>query len=92
MGLLVKEYKELEEAQKKLTTNTATFDEIQRFLDLMEKSGNKTEMSDYMKNIGFNSMDEFKASLNNKKKNEDLVKGLAIVGGAVLVAWLLTRK
>ncbi|CAC9612450.1 hypothetical protein [uncultured Gammaproteobacteria bacterium] len=94
MGLLIKEYEELEKAQKKLTNNTATFNEIQRFLDLMDKSGNKAEVSSYIKNIGINSMDELKASLNNndRERNEDIIKGLAIVGGAVLVAWLLTRK
>ncbi|CAC9550298.1 hypothetical protein [uncultured Gammaproteobacteria bacterium] len=94
MGLLIKEYEELEKAQKKLTNNTVTFNEIQRFLDLMDKSGNKAEVSSYIKNIGINSMDELKASLNNndRERNEDIIKGLAIVGGAVLVAWLLTRK
>ncbi len=50
------------------------------------------EMLDYAKNLGFTSIDDFKEELNNKVSNENLIKGLAVVGGAILVAWLLTKK
>lgn len=91
MKLLVRDYKRIEYIQKKLVEETATNNEVQEFLELIKKSGNEAEMSDYVKNIGFNSLNEFKQRLNQKNKNEDFIKGLAVIGGAILLSWLLTR-
>lgn len=92
MRLLLRDYKRLEMIQKKLVDKTATGDEMQEFLELMVKSGNELEMSNYTKNIGFDSMDEVKKHLNNKAENKNLIIGLAVIGGAVLLAWILTKK
>lgn len=92
MRLLKKEYKNLEIIQKKLINKTATNNEMQEFLELLEKSGNQAEVSQYVKSIGFNSMDKFKKHLNNKVENENFITGLAVIGGAVLLAWILTRN
>ncbi len=91
MRLLKAEYKKLESIQNKLANKTASKNEMQEFLKLLEKSGNQEEVSKYVSNIGFSSMSEFKKHLNNKTENESSVTGLAVVGGAVLLAWFLTR-
>lgn len=91
MGLLQKEYKALEAIREKLINKTATSNEMHEFLRLLDKSGNQKEVSKYVSGIGFNSMNEFKEHLNNKAENENLITGLAVIGGAVLFAWLLTR-
>lgn len=92
MALLVKEYKELEVMQKKLINDTATPVEINKFLSLINKSGNEEEILNYSQKIGFNSIDKFKEDLIHKNKNKDLINGLAFIGGAILIAWILTRK
>lgn len=91
MGLLQREYKKLEIIQRKLINKTATNSEMQEFLKLLEKSGNQDEILRYVNNIGFKSMDSFEKHLNNKTENENFITGLAVIGGAVLLAWLLTR-
>jgi uncharacterized CHY-type Zn-finger protein len=44
-----------------------------------------------LKKSGFDSMDEFNKHAINKTK-KDRLKGLAVIGGAVLLAILLTKK
>jgi hypothetical protein len=92
MELSKREYRELGIIQKRLANNSATSNDVKTFLNLMNKSGNEMEMSSYIENVGFSSIGDFKEELNNKASNENLIKGLAVVGGAVLVAWLLTKK
>jgi hypothetical protein len=86
-----KDYIKLEIIQEKIILNTATNNEIQDFLFLIIKSGSELEMLNYMKTIGFNSIDEIKEHLNKNKKNDNLTTGLAIAGGAILLAFLLNR-
>ena len=93
MSLLIKEYETLEKIHKKIIEDTVTSDEIQIFLKLIVKSGNDLEMLEYMKSIGFNEIEEIEEYLiKNKKdtKSKDIKTGLAIVGGAILLALLLS--
>jgi hypothetical protein len=45
-----------------------------------------------LKNIGFKSIDDYKLHLNNQIENQNTIKNLAIVGGAVLLAYFLLKK
>ena len=93
MNLLIEEYGTLKKIHKKIIEDTATFDEIQIFLNLIVKSGNDIEMLEYMKSIGFNKMHEIEEYLNKNNKDtksKDIKTGLAIVGGAILLALLLS--
>lgn len=92
MTLTPKEYQELENIKNKMEQGRAKSKEMQYYLDLIIKSGNEQEIHNYICNIGFDSVNEFKQHLNQKSENEDFVKGLAVVGGAVLLVWLLTKK
>ncbi len=94
MNLTIKEYGDLKTIKEKMQNNKANSKEMQNFLNLLIKSSNasKIEIDRYIENIGFSSLDGFKKRLSDKKNDEDFVKGLAIIGGGILLAWLLNRK
>lgn len=87
----MREYSKLEEIQEKIVAETATPTETEEFLDLIVKSGNEIEMLNYMKTIGFNSIEEVRAELKKQQKSEGIIAGLAIAGGAILLAALLSK-
>ena len=91
MHLSREEYKELKKIQERIILDTATWDEMNIFLDLIVKNDNEIEMLNYMKSLGFNSIDEVKSELREKKKNSDITAGLMIAGGAILLAILLNK-
>lgn len=77
---------------QKMQKGRAKTKEIRYFLDLIVENGNKSEIESYIHNIGFNSIDEYKQHLYQKIENSETVKNLAIVGGGLLLAFLLLRK
>ncbi len=91
MLLLKKEYKELERIQEKIILETATFDEMEVFLDLIVKSGNEVEMMGYMKILGIHSMDEVRDKVKKRQRDSGILTGLAIAGGVILWAALFSK-
>lgn len=89
--LLVKEYKELEKIQEKFISGTATPDEMERFLDLIVKNGSEIEMMEYMETLKLNTIDEVRVEIKKRQKNSGISTGLAIAGGAILLAALLSK-
>ena len=86
MPLLVKEYKELEKIQGKIISDIATPDEMERFLDLIVKSGSEIEMMEYMETLKLNTIDEVRVEMKKRQKNSGISTGLVIAGGAILLA------
>ncbi len=95
MRLLTREYKQLEEIQGKIISDTASPNEKAIFLDLIVKSGNEMEMLNYMRTIGFDSIEKIEDFLSQEYKDKDKDKGistgLAIAGGAILLALLFSK-
>jgi len=95
MPLLMREYKRLEAIEGKIIADTATPSETKEFLHLIVKSGNEMEMLNYMRTIGFDSIEEIEGYLSQEDKDEDkdegISTGLAIAGGAILLALLLSK-
>ncbi len=91
MSLLKQEYKELERIQEKIILETATFDEMEVFLDLIVKSGNEVEMMGYMKILGIHSMDEVRDRVKKRQRDSGILTGLAIAGGVILWAALFSK-
>ncbi len=95
MPLLMREYKRLEEIEGNIITDTVTTSETKEFLHLIVKSGNEIEMLNYMRTIGFDSIEEIEDFLSQEDKDKDKDKGistgLAIAGGAILLALLLSK-
>ena len=65
---------------------------MQEFVNLVIKSSNnnKNELENYVRTAGYNSINEFQNHLNDKS-NEELVKGLVTIGGAVLLAYGISK-
>jgi hypothetical protein len=91
MPLLMKEYKELEKIQKKVALGVASSNEMETFLDLIVKNGNEFEMLNYMKTLGLNTIDEVRAEVKKRQTDSGIFTGLAIAGGAILLAALLSK-
>ncbi len=99
MQLLMREYKRLEAIEDNIIADTATTSEMKEFLHLIVKSGNEMEMLNYMRTIGFDSIEEIEDFLSQEYKDKDKDKdkdkgistGLAIAGGAILLALLFSK-
>ena len=91
MSLSKIEYQKLKTIQDKIVLNNATSVEMDKFLDLIIKSGNEFEMLEYMQTIGFDTIDEVRIELKKRQKNSNVSTGLAVAGGAILLALLLSR-
>ncbi|WXU00800.1 MAG: hypothetical protein Ctma_1532 [Catillopecten margaritatus gill symbiont] len=87
----MEEYDRLEEIHNKIIMDTALSGELEEFLHLIVKSGNEAEMLSYMRVLGFFSIEEIVQHLTQEKKNEGISTGLAIAGGAILLAALLSK-
>ncbi len=87
-----KQYQEMQTIKQKMENGTAKNKEIKYFLDLIIQNGNQSEIQNYIKNIGFESLPEYMKHLDQKIENAETVKNLAIVGGGLLLAFLLLRK
>ncbi|SMN11534.1 hypothetical protein SPBRAN_1815 [uncultured Candidatus Thioglobus sp.] len=91
MSLLEKEYKELEQIQEKILADNALSSEMETFLDLIVKSGNEVEVLGYMNTLGFSTIEEVRGALKKHQKYSAISTGLAIAGGAVLLAMLFSK-
>jgi hypothetical protein len=94
MNLTQEQYNEMRVIKNKMVKGRAKSKEMQLFLELLIHSSdnNKLEIEHYIVDIGFKSLDDFKNHLNRKIENEETVKNLAIVGGGLLLAFLLIKK
>ena len=94
MNLTKKQYNYLIMIRNKISNNQASSEEMRNFLDILTQTSknNRNEIEKFVKEIGFTSLDSFKHILDKKKENEDFIKGLAIIGGGILLAYLLNRK
>ena len=90
-----KEHKKLKKIHKKIVAEDATTDDKKEFLHLIRKNGSDSEMLIYMKTLGFDSIEEIEEYLSQEDKDEDkdegISTGLAIAGGAILLALLLSK-
>ena len=68
-------------------------EDILEFLNTLTKTSdyNKKQISNYLKEVGFNSISEFQKHKTDKRKKE-VIKGLAIVGGGLLIAYSLSKN
>jgi metal-responsive CopG/Arc/MetJ family transcriptional regulator len=94
MNLTQEQYNKMKAIKNKMAKGKAKSKEMKEFLGLLIHSSdnNKIEVERYIVDIGFKSLDDFKNHLNRKIENEETVKNLAIVGGGLLLAFLLVRK
>ena len=91
MNFTQKNYIELETIKNKIDLGRASLKEKQRFLALIEQY-DSASITEYVNSIGFSSLKEFKAKINKQKANSDLLIGLCILGGAILLAYLVNKK
>ncbi len=93
MNVTKKQYDRMKNIKNRMAKGDAKSDEMKEFLEILIQSsdGNKIEIENYISNIGFESLDDFKSHLNRKIENEETVKNLAIIGGGLLLAFLLSR-
>lgn len=86
------EYIELETIRDKIVDNTAESNDLLKFLDLMLKSDKKSEVNDYIHNAGINNIDNLKENIKEQTINKNIIKGLAVLGSAVLLIYILNKK
>ena len=91
MNFTQKNYIELETIKNKIDLGSASLKEKQRFLELLEHF-DRDSIIEYVNSIGFSSLEEFKATINKQKANSDLLIGLCVLGGAILLAYLVNKK
>lgn len=93
MNLTTAEYNELKSIREKMEAGKSSSKDMQKALGLIVKSsnGNKQRVEEYARTLGFSGLDDFKEKLKAKNQSEVLTNGLLIIGGAVLVAWLLSN-
>lgn len=91
MFLSTKDFSELERIKEKIILDTVTSDEMESFLDLIVQSGNESEMLNYMKNLGLNTIDEVRDEVKKRQRNSSISTGLVIASGAILLAALFSR-
>uniref|UniRef100_A9A7U7 Uncharacterized protein n=1 Tax=Methanococcus maripaludis (strain C6 / ATCC BAA-1332) TaxID=444158 RepID=A9A7U7_METM6 len=84
---------ELYNLRTKLLRREANSSEMKKYLDLITQANlnNKYVLNQYAQNVGYNSIDDFKNDLSRKSNNE-LINGLVMIGGAVLLASILSKK
>ena len=94
MSLTPEQYEELKAIKKKMEQGTAKPKEMKKLLKFTASSDITTqnELEKYIKSTGFESIEKFENHLNREIENENTVNGLAVIGGAALLVWLLTRK
>lgn len=90
--LLKKEYTELEKIRDKIVDNNFKPQEILKFLDLLIKSGREVEINNYLISSGFNDINSFKKSLKKDIISNNIIKGIAILGSAILLNYILGKK
>jgi len=76
----------------KIRQKIATANEMQEFLNLIQKSGqnNWLELQNYVQTAGYSNIDEFQKHLNDKNTQE-FFDGLVKIGLAILIAYGLAK-
>lgn len=83
---------EIYRLRNKIVHDQASSKEMRRYLNLILESSeyNRNVMEDYIHEIGYNSVEEYKEHLN-AKSNQELKDGLILIGGALLFGYLLDK-
>lgn len=84
------EYKKLRVLFRKVKSRNATTFDITDFTSLLFKLA-PHEVDNILQQAGFSSKAEFLEYSNTTRVNEDIVKGLLIVGAGLLIAYLASR-
>lgn len=76
----------------KIQQRTASANEMNEFLQLIQKSGqnNWFELENYIRVAGYSSIEQFKQHLT-EKSSQEFVDGLVKIGLAVLIAYGLAK-
>lgn len=92
MELVFNELQRLQQLQNKVQYGKATSSEMKEYLRLILKSSdqNRYEVENYVRNIGYASIDDFQDHLL-QKNNQELTSGLLTIGGAVLLVYLFSK-
>ena len=93
MNLTIDEQTKLWELRNKIAHNQGTSSDMGQFLELILKSSqdNYYEVENYIRSIGFSTINDFQKALEQKNRNE-LIAALLIIGGAVLLGLALSRR
>lgn len=91
-NLTTQEQNDLWNLKNKLSYRQASSSDMRRFIQLIQKSSNfnKIELENYVRSIGYNSIQDFQNDLIEKNK-EELINAIVIIGGAVLIGLALTK-
>lgn len=83
---------EIYRLRNKIGHGKATSAEMKRYLNLLLESSdyNKEVVEEYIHEIGYNSIGEFQEHFN-EKGNQEIINGLLMIGGAVLLGYLLNK-
>lgn len=81
MKLTLKELEELTKLRNKATHESLNPDEINRIIELVSKS-ESPELNNYLRNLGYSNINKYK---QDAKNNDDLIKGLLIIVGAIIL-------
>ena len=93
MNLTINEQTKLFELRNKIAHNKGTSSDMGQFLELILRSSqdNYYEVENYIRSIGFSTIDEFQRALEQKNRDE-LISAILIIGGAVLLGLALNRR
>jgi hypothetical protein len=92
MNISLEERNEIYRLRNKIANNQATSAEMNRYLNLIIESSdyNRAVVEEYVREIGYDSIEDYKGRLN-EKNSEEFINGLLLIGGAVLVGYLINK-
>lgn len=78
--------------RNKIAHGKATSAEMKRYLKLLLESSdyNREVVEDYIHEIGYDSIEDFQDHFN-EKGNQETINGLLMIGGAILLGYLLNK-
>ena len=85
MSLTEEELLELNRLKNKATDFTIDQSEMDRMIELVNKSEEKV-FNSYLKNIGYSSTNDYRKDIS---KSNDLLEGLLLIIGGILIAKLI---
>ena len=93
MNLTINEQISLSELRNKIAHNQGSSSDMKQFLELILKSSqyNHFEVENYIRSIGFSTINDFQRALEQKNRDE-LIAALLIIGGAVLLGLALSQR